>query len=230
MVHDISLPESLNSTSLRALRGSLEAIDGGVVVLRGAQSGVYCYGLDLASLTEPADIEVALSDFVGCLLAVRAAPAPVLALVEGVALGGGLGLAAAADFIIAAESARFGLPEVALGLSPAMILPILEERVGVQRARRLALCPGTFDAERALSLGLIDEVVSSVEAVRARAIRQWRQVTSAGARGVKTHPHSFTACAAGVRAGRVITQRALNDVDVRARLVDFLGGGAPPWA
>src|SRR5438477_5999325 len=84
-----------------------------------------------------------------------------LAVVDEQALGGGVGLAAVCDYVLATERATFGLPELLLGLVPATIFPILLERMPPQRARRLALLGHTQNAAQASASGLVDEVVAS---------------------------------------------------------------------
>ena len=86
-------------------------------------------------------------------------PMLTVALVEGAAFGGGAGLVAACDMAIAARTARFSFPEVKLGLIAATISPYVVAAIGPRRARGLFASARVFDAERALAIGLIDEVV-----------------------------------------------------------------------
>jgi methylglutaconyl-CoA hydratase len=85
-------------------------------------------------------------------------PKPTLALVQGAAYGGGVGLIAACDIVLAAEGARFGLTEVRLGLVPAVISPYVIGAVGPRWARRLFLTAERFDAGFAQRIGLVHEV------------------------------------------------------------------------
>ncbi|BEV70629.1 MULTISPECIES: enoyl-CoA hydratase/isomerase family protein [unclassified Paludibacterium] len=84
---------------------------------------------------------------------------PVIARIQGAALGGGMGLVAACDIAVCTPAARFALSEVRLGLIPAVIGPYVAEAIGVRQARRYALTAETLDAARALKLGLVHEVV-----------------------------------------------------------------------
>lgn len=86
-------------------------------------------------------------------------PKPVVARVHGAARGGGVGLVAAADVVVAANGASFAFTEVRLGIIPAMISPFVIARLGAARARRLFLTAETFDAEQAESWGLVDHAV-----------------------------------------------------------------------
>lgn len=97
------------------------------------------------------------------LEAVAHCPKPVVARVQGAALGGGLGLACAADVVVASEAARFGFTEVRLGLLPAVIAPHVLRAVPPGLARALFLTGERFDARRALSLGLVHRVVAPAD-------------------------------------------------------------------
>jgi methylglutaconyl-CoA hydratase len=88
-------------------------------------------------------------------------PKPVIARVHGAAIGGGLGLVAACDIVVAAPEARFGLTEVRLGLAPAIIGPYVAEAIGLRQTRRYALSGELFGAERALALGLVHEIAAA---------------------------------------------------------------------
>lgn len=90
-------------------------------------------------------------------------PRPTLARVHGPAFGGGVGLIACCDIAIAAAESRFGLTEVRLGLVPAVISPYVVEAIGPRQARRWFLTGESFDAARALAMGLVHEVVPAAE-------------------------------------------------------------------
>lgn len=86
---------------------------------------------------------------------------PVVAKVQGAALGGGTGLVAACDYVIASEKALFGFTEVRLGLIPAVISPYVIAKVGESSARAYFLSGNRFDANKAKEIGLVHEVVTS---------------------------------------------------------------------
>jgi methylglutaconyl-CoA hydratase len=90
-------------------------------------------------------------------------PRPTLALVQGPAFGGGVGLVACCDIAIAAETASFCLSEVKLGLIPAVISPYVIAAIGGRQARRYVLSAERFDAHEARRLGLVHEVVPAAE-------------------------------------------------------------------
>jgi methylglutaconyl-CoA hydratase len=87
-------------------------------------------------------------------------PRPTIARVHGAAFGGGVGLIACCDIAIAADSAKFGLTEVKLGLVPAVISPYVVEAIGPRQARRWFLTGESFDATQAATMGLVHQCVA----------------------------------------------------------------------
>ena len=98
-------------------------------------------------------------------------PAPVIARVHGYALGGGSGLAACADVVIAAPDAVFGFSEVKLGIIPAVISPFVLPKIGAH-ARRYFLTGERFDAATALRIGLIEEIADDLDAAVDRVLAE----------------------------------------------------------
>jgi methylglutaconyl-CoA hydratase len=96
--------------------------------------------------------------------------APVVARVQGYALGGGSGLTACADIAIASEDAIFGFPEVRLGIIPAVISPWVLARIGPAAARRYFLTGERFDAASALRIGLVHEVAAELDSAVERVV------------------------------------------------------------
>jgi len=99
--------------------------------------------------------------------AIDTCPAPVISRVHGLALGGGAGLCAVADLVIAEAGTRFGFTEVRLGILPATIAPYVIERIGETHARALFPTGRRFDAVRAQRIGLVHEVVEGPAALDA---------------------------------------------------------------
>jgi enoyl-CoA hydratase/carnithine racemase len=154
--------------------------------------------------------------------ALRSRSAPTVAVVRGEALGGGLGLVAACDVVLASSTARFALPELLFGLSPSIILPFLRERVLPAPLRRLMLTGATVDASEALRLGLVDEVADPPDARRVvRALGRGEP----GARGlVKALSPAFEA---EVWAACEVTAERIASAPARARRARFAAGDAP---
>ena len=99
----------------------------------------------------------------GMLRAIRECPKPVIARVHGATYGGGVGLTAACDIAVAVRSATFALTEVKLGIIPAVISPYVQEKIGPGAMRRYALTGERFDGDEARRIGLVSEVVETVE-------------------------------------------------------------------
>jgi len=112
-------------------------------------------------------------------------PAPVVARVHGHALGGGCGLVACADIVIAAPDALFSFAEVKLGIIPAVISPYALGKIGASAARRYFVTGERFDAETALRLGLIHEVADDLDAAVARIVAELRTAGREAARHAK---------------------------------------------
>jgi isohexenylglutaconyl-CoA hydratase len=138
-------------------------------VIRGA-GGSFCAGGDfsrfreLMASTAPAEGIDPIARFnrgFGAMLErLHASPVATVAVVEGAAMGGGAGLAAACDFVLASDDSQFGMPEVTLGLPPAQIAPFVAARLGPGAALRLMLTGKRIKAAQALACGLVDEVLA----------------------------------------------------------------------
>jgi isohexenylglutaconyl-CoA hydratase len=176
-LNDPARRNALNESMLRALDVEFGRIEederSRALVLRGA-GGVFCAGGDFATfkslMATPApngelDPIARSNRAFGALLARLAElPVPTIAVVAGPAAGGGAGLAAACDFVLAHSSATFATPETGLGIPPAQIAPFIAARIGRHAAARL-LCDGRrLDAQEALHIGLVDAVVEDTDA------------------------------------------------------------------
>ncbi len=145
------------------------------VVLRGS-AGFFCAGGNVGNFQSrlqatdhsEGDPVVNRNRAFGHLLqALTALPMPVLAVVEGAAMGGGMGLACCADIVLATEDARFALSETGLGLIPAQIAPFVQARVGRRVALRLGLSGERVSGTLAQSLGLVDALAVDSQALDA---------------------------------------------------------------
>ena len=149
----------------RSLRG---------IILRG-NGGVFCAGGDLAEfktnfqslIPDRAHIEAASRAAGQLFHRLNTMPQVTIALVEGAAMAGGLGLMCACDISIAVKGAKFGLTETTLGIPPAQIAPYVRSRTGIAAARKLMLTATRFDAAEGQRLGLITTVVEDAMALEA---------------------------------------------------------------
>lgn len=157
---------AMNAQMVLDLIAAFEALaanrDVRAVVLSGA-GGTFCAGGDLQELAaaiQNPDYDPLrdASQFDTLLQAVQRVPQVVVARIEGAALGGGFGLVCVSDIALAATNASMGLPEVRLGLAPALISPYVIARVGLTRARELILTGRRFDGVSAREYGVVHEV------------------------------------------------------------------------
>lgn len=149
----------------------------GAVVLRGA-GGVFCAGGDIKGFKasfetpkpkrgKPDPIAVKNRQFGKFLTKFNALPQTVIAVVEGAAIAGGLGLMCVADVVIASANAEFSLTETTLGIPPAQIAPFVAARIGVPKARVLALTGTRIEGREAVRLGLVDLACDDATALEA---------------------------------------------------------------
>jgi methylglutaconyl-CoA hydratase len=149
-------------TSMDAGRGSVR-----VAVLAGAGKA-FCAGADLAWMARAADMSedenmrdaMAASRMFGSL---DTLPLALIGRIHGAAVGGGAGLAAVCDVVVAEESAIFGFTEVKLGILPAVISPFVLDKIGRSAARELFVTGARFSAARARDIGLVHVVVPPTE-------------------------------------------------------------------
>lgn len=224
---------NLDPAAIDALSEAVErAIAAGPRVLVIASAGPeFCAGMDLAAaLAAPGpELRATLQRFAGCLRLLAEAGVATVAVVTGAASGGGVGLAAACDVVIASPAATFALPELRYGLVPALILPFLRARAGARRIRSLALTGEALPAARAAAWGLVDVVADDPQAAlagllrgllrtRPQAVATLKRITAADGQGSASD------------AGSAQTAGDLEEPELRAALAALLADGeAPPW-
>ena len=155
------------------------------VVLRGA-NGFFCAGGSMGSFQERLKTEQTQTGadpiaahnrtFGYFLTALARLPKVLVAVVEGAAMGGGFGLACAADIVLARRDAKFALSETTLGLVPAQIAPFVVARIGQAQARRLALSGERIDGAEAERIGLVNFVADDTAALEARLLAVLRGI------------------------------------------------------
>lgn len=237
--HRIALPEALTLVSLDALASALDRAaadrDAGVWVLHGSAPGVFCRGMDLAGLSGvEGDLSRGPRVFTACLERLGRADRPTIALIDGEVIGGGVGLAAACDLAVATPASTFALPEVLFGLLPAIVLPVLLERLSAQKARLLALAGTKRSAAWARENGLVDDVVEATQLDRylSRASRDLSRSAPravAALRGWVEEITELRSTSAALARGLAITAELVNDATVRETVRRFVEEGEPPW-
>ena len=201
-----------------------------LVILTGAGDRAFCGGADIAELAalarDSAREFITLVHRTGA--AVRGLPVPVIARIDGHALGAGLELAAACDLRVASERSQFGMPEVGVGIPSVVEAALLPRLVGAGRASRLLLTGESIDAAEALAWGLVDRVVPTAKldgAVEALArpilvagpgairlqkalIREWQELplSAAISRGIERFVEAYAGDEPGRMAGAVLAE------------------------
>ncbi len=169
---------TLNAGLMRRFAAAMAELSGldtlRAVVLTGAGDRAFVGGADIramAAITDGAGAEAFIRLVHGCCRAVRDCPVPVVARIGGWTLGAGLELAAACDLRIAADTAKFGMPEVRVGVPSVVEAALLPDLIGWGRTRRLLLLGETIDAAEALEWGLLERVVPT--AALDAAVAEW---------------------------------------------------------
>lgn len=209
-----------------------------VVVLSGAGS-VFCAGADVGWMAGALEYtrEENLRDaqrMAAMFDALDRVPVPVVGRVQGAAIGGGAGLAAVCDVVVAAADAVFGFTEVRLGIVPAVISPYVLAKIGRSAARALFLTGARFDAERARAIGLVHEVVPPA-ALDAEVSRVVKELLAAGPEAVSAAKHMIRQVwrldaeqAASLTADTIATRRASGEG--REGMRAFLEKRRAAWA
>jgi methylglutaconyl-CoA hydratase len=208
---------AFNAELIAALRSSFgelsqepaDALRG--VVLAG-EGTTFCAGADVewmraAAAMTRAENERDASAMQAMLDAIDGCPVPVIARVQGAALGGGMGLCAVSDVVVATADATFGFTETKLGILPAVISTFVLPKIGETNGRALFPTGERFTAERARQIGLVHEVVADVEAMDGRIEAILAELRSAG-------PTALRAAKALVRE-----LRSLSPADARSHTV-----------
>lgn len=211
----ISRPDKLNALDQSVLEQLHSTFDGLIrsldapraVVLTGAGKA-FVAGADIAAMSEMTPLEAKrfadLGHRLGALF--ESAPFPIIAAVNGFALGGGCELALACDFIYAADSAKFGQPEVKLGVIPGFGgTQRLARRVGLGLARELVYTGDMITAARALDIGLVNAVFPKDELL-AKALEAARKIADVG-------PLAVTACKRVLLRGEGMALASANELE-----------------
>jgi enoyl-CoA hydratase/carnithine racemase len=203
--------------------------DARAVVLAG-DGPSFCAGADVdwqrssIDLTFEANVEDAMRLY-RMLEAVDSCPAPVVARVQGNALGGGSGLVVCADVAVASVDAVFGFSEVRLGIIPAVISPFVLGKIGPGAARRYFLTGERLGAEAALRIGLVHEVApdldDAVQGIVAALLAGGPDAVSAAKRLARERPE-------GLDTARIAAERRTSP-EGQEGLRAFLEKRAPSW-
>ena len=227
-------PESRNAFDAALIAELAEAfVDVGTaraVVLSG-DGPSFCAGADVewmrASVDLDRDANVADATALRRMLeAIDACPAPVVAVVHGHVLGGGVGLVAVSDIAIADPGTVFAFSEVKLGIVPAVISPFALRKIGESAARRYFVTGERFDADTALRIGLVHEVTEDRVAALGRVLGELR---TAGPRAARHAKRLVLDRPDGLETARLIAERRTSE-EGQEGLRAFLERRPPAWA
>jgi methylglutaconyl-CoA hydratase len=230
----LARPESRNAFDA-ALIGELAQafVDVGsarAIVLRG-DGPSFCAGADVEWMRASADLtveeNVADANALRRMLeAVDGCPAPVVAAVHGHVLGGGVGLVACSDVVLAEQLTVFAFSEVKLGIVPAVISPFALRKIGESAARRYFVTGERFNAATALRIGLVHEVTDDLDAAVAQVLAELR---TAGPRATRHAKRLVLERPDGPETTQRIAERRTSD-EGQEGLRAFLERRAPSWA
>lgn len=167
----LTAPDRRNALSVEMLdaiaAATVEHADASVLLLRG-EGRVFCSGFDLDAVrSDPAHVEVLIEHLSQTCRMLRRCPATTLAVVQGAAVAGGCALAVACDILVAHPEARFGYPVHALGISPAVTLPVLLPTAG-GRARSLLLDGTLREAAELHDAGIVHGLLGDADSFDAQ--------------------------------------------------------------
>jgi len=237
------LHNAFDDSFIVAMTGELQRLERDervrVVLLAGSGKS-FSAGADLAWMRRMADYtrEENLADalgLAGLMQTLNGLTKPTIALVQGAAYGGGVGLVACCDLAIAARRATFCLSEVKLGLIPAVISPYVVAAIGPRACRRYFLTAEPFDAAEAHRLGLIHEVVEDEAELHGRASAATEFLLRNGPRAMATAKEQIAAVAGAPLDSGLIAATAGRIADLRASaegrdgVTAFLEKRKPGW-
>ena len=236
----IQRPEVLNALNIQAHAELADAFDKfsndsalNIAVIRGSGERAFCVGSDLKERAEVGSEMMPASGFAG-LTERFDLDKPVIALVNGDAIGGGLEIILACDLAIAVDTARLGLPEPKVGLAASGGLHRLASRLPLKRAMEISLLGKLFDAATASDIGLINEVVprKSLEKTKERYLSGLRECSTLSIRATKQmmqHGLAQGSLENAFRANYPSFQRMLASEDAKEGVQAFAEKRKPVW-
>ncbi len=152
----------INIALMREVNAALDQARGAKVIVIGAQGKFFSAGVDVGE-HKPETVKEMLDEFHAVIRKIWKMDTPTIAAVQGSALGGGMELAMACDFIVASEAAKFGQPEIQVGVFPPIAALMLSRLIPRKKAFELILTGDTIDAHTAEGMGLVNLVASPEE-------------------------------------------------------------------
>lgn len=236
----LNRPEAMNALNpviLGELMDALEAFDAddgiGAMVVAGTEK-VFAAGADIKEMAGASEEEMRGSPFIGLFSRIRTVRKPVIAAVSGWALGGGCELAMACDMIVASERARFGQPEINIGVIPgAGGTQRLTRTLGKAVAMEMVLNNRTLSAGEALEYGLVNRVVP-VESYLDEALELAAEIAGRAPLAVRAGKEAVnaafeTSLGAGLAAEMDLFYRLFNTADQKEGMAAFIEKRKAEW-
>jgi methylglutaconyl-CoA hydratase len=230
----LARPETRNAFDAALIAELTEAFadvgDARAVVLAG-DGPSFCAGADVEWMRAAAELDhagnIADANRLRAMLeAIDGCPAPVIARVQGHALGGGVGLVACSDVVVADHDAVFAFSEVKLGIIPAVISPFALRKIGQSAVRRYFLTGERFSATTALRIGLVHEVADDLDGAVDWILGELRTAGPEAARGAK---RLVLDRPSGAETVERIAEHRTSD-EGQEGLLAFLEGRPPSWS
>lgn len=228
---------ALNPTILRELMDALEAFDAdgsvGAMVVAGNER-VFAAGADIKEMAEASEEEMRQNPFIGAFDRIRKVRKPIIAAVSGWALGGGCELAMSCDMIVASEKAKFGQPEITIGVIPgAGGTQRLTLAVGKAIAMEMVLNNRTLSAQEALGFGLVNRVVA-VESFLDEAVSLAEEIAGRAPLAVRAGKEAVNAVFEGSLTDGLSTEKDLfyrlfSTADQKEGMAAFIEKRKPNW-
>lgn len=233
----LNRPASMNAVCAAMvcdLAQALEQLDGEdtvrAIVLKGGES-FFAAGTDMSEFAAKKSAELVKNGLYGqAAEKIASCRKPLIAAVSGYAFGGGLELALMSDIVIAADNARFGFPEMTLGVLPQMGgVSMLAARIGRARASDMVMTGRNISAEEALACGIVSRIVDSSEVVR-EALLVAERIASMPAAGVALAKRALAEAGGAGRNGageEILARLSLMSADAREGLTAMIEKRAP---
>ncbi len=211
------------------------------LLLLASQGKSFSAGADIDWMRKSSDLDFSQNEKSALVMAkmfelLDQLPCPVLTRVQGACIGGGVGLVAASDIVVASQPGLFALSEVRLGILPAVIGPYVVRKIGWSRARELFLSGRRFKADEALTMGLVHSICSSDELDT--QIEKYSEELLAGSPQAQSQIKSFLrhlepvldreSSEVNAFTAKEIAQARASE-DGKAGLSAFLNKSLPPW-
>lgn len=177
-----ALPGALLRQLAQAIGAAGQATDSAVIVLQSGGDRAFCAGAnfaELAAIATPEQGQVFFSGFAGVINACRCCPKLIVGRIQGKAVGGGVGLAAAVDYCIATTAASVRLSELLIGIGPFVVGPAIERKIGLAGFSHLTLNPETaFPASWATEKGLYNDLADTIAELDMAVLKKARELSS----------------------------------------------------